>query len=282
MGLVALNPAVENPIIIDNLKPLSRDLIKSCKLLSSKEARYVVDLYYQLQEYRKRAANQTRIMSESGEPTDLLSWLFDNFVSMENSIKRYLNKYSDTKVVGEWSKSIMGIGPVISSGLMAHIDITRAPTAGHIWSFAGIIPGIEWKAGQKRPFNMKLKTLCWKIGQSFVKVHNNEKDFYGKIYKQRKEYEVAKNDKLEYADQAKTKLETVRIGKDTDAYKWYSQGKLPPAHIQQRAERKATQIFLSHWQQVAYFEHYKKMPPAPFPIAQLGHAHVIEVPNWPF
>ena len=31
-----------------------------------------------------------------------------------------------------------------------------------------------------------LKELCWKIGESFVKVKGNPADIYGKIYEERK------------------------------------------------------------------------------------------------
>jgi len=263
-------------------KSLFKDLLNSSSLLTRQEARYVVDLYYQLQEYRKRSANQVRIQSDDGEPTELLTWLLVNFKGMEGNIKTYLDKFSDTYAVGRWAKSICGIGPVISAGLIAHIDIEKAPYAGHIWSFAGISGKEEWKKGEKRPWNAQLKTLCWKIGQSFVKVSNNKKDVYGKLWRERKNFEIAKNEKLEYADQAEAKLKKFKIGKTTDAYKFYIVGQLPPAHIEQRAERYATKMFLSHWQQVAYFEHYKEMPPKPFVIAELAHAHLKEVPNWPF
>lgn len=310
----------------ENIKTLNRDIMKSTHLLSDKEARYVVDLYYQLQEYRKRAANQNRAMSEAEEPTELVHWLFGSFRLMESSIKNYLGHYSKTRAVGRWSNGLTGIGPVISAGLMAHIDMVHAhkkidcnccvdiderdriiklknlkndasicaghpiETVGHIWSFAGILgrdPETgenfqKWEKGQKRPHNAKLKTLVWKIGQSFVKVSNKESDVYGKIYKARKEFEIGKNDRLEYADQAKQKLEKFRIGKTTEAYKHYSQGKLPPGHIQQRAERYSAKIFLSHWHAVAYYEHFGKKAPKPFAIAELGHAHMVDIPNWPF
>lgn len=266
-------------MINEHLK-LGKDLRGASKLLSAHQARYVVDLYYQLQNYRIRAANQVR--SSENEPCALLDWLFNSFQLTETELKAHLNIYSKTKIVGKWSQSICGIGPVIAAGLMAHIDIEKAPTVGHIWNFAGINPNIEWGKGQKRPFNAKLKVLCWKIGQSFVKQSNRDKDVYGKLYKQRKEYEQRKNNALEYSEQATRKLTTTKIGQTTDAYKHYSAGLLPPAHIQQRAERWATKIFLSHWHHVAYYEHFNEMPPKPFAIAQLGHAHEIAVPNWPF
>lgn len=100
-----------------------------------------------------------------------------------------------------------------------------------------------------------------------------------KIYKARKEYEQEKNENGDYADQAEEILRTRNIGKTTEAYKHYSQGKLPPGHIQQRAERYATKIFLSHLHEYWYEVHYGEKPPKPFAIAILGHAHQIPMPE---
>jgi hypothetical protein len=135
--------------------------------------------------------------------------------------------------------------------------------------------GVKWEKGKKRPFNARLKVLCFKIGESFVKVSGNDKDIYGKIYLQRKEIERQRNEAGQFADQAKVKLETFKIGKDTDAYKAYSSGKLPPAHIHARARRYAVKMFLSHFWEEWYMRYYGKEPPLPYPIAFLGHAHKV-------
>ena len=91
---------------------------------------------------------------------------------------------------------------MIAAGLEAHIDITRAPTVGHIWRYAGLDPTCEWRKGEKRPWNASLKTLCWKIGESFVKVSGKEKSLYGRLWKERKELEEKRNAAGEFADQA--------------------------------------------------------------------------------
>ena len=76
--------------------------------------------------------------------------------------------------------------------------------------------------------------------------------------------------------------EAKEYGKETEAFKAYSVGKLPKAHIQARAERYAVKIFLSHWHTVAYCEAHGKLPPKPYVLSILGHADMIQVPNWPF
>jgi hypothetical protein len=138
---------------------------------------------------------------------------------------------------------------------------------------------VEWKKGQKRPWNARLKRLCWLIGECFVKVSNNPNDFYGHLYRQRKAYETQKNESGEYAEQARLRLEKFRIGRDTEAYKYYSAGLLPPAHIHERAKRWTVKLFLSAYHEVAYFVHYGVLPPLPYPIVHLGHVHYLGVPN---
>ena len=104
------------------------------------------------------------------EPHDVLSWLADQNWVLETQVKRALAKYVDGHPVGSWLMSVHGIGPVISAGLLAHIDINKAPTAGHIWRFAGLDPTVVWLPKTKRPWNAGLKVLCWKAGESICKV----------------------------------------------------------------------------------------------------------------
>jgi hypothetical protein len=267
----------ETPEVVRRLK---RDLVKAASSLSVDEARYLVDAYYAMQEYRKAAANQVRALAESKEPHSVLLWLFEQNDTVEKQIKRALDAWTDSLPAACWAKSICGIGPVISAGLAAHIDISRCQTVGCIWRFAGLDPTVEWKKGEKRPWNAGLQCLCWKVGESFVKVSGRDEDFYGKLYLQRKQQEINRNDAGMFAEQAARKLERFKIGKDTDAYKAYSVGKLPPAHIHSRAKRWAVKLFLSHFHYVAYTLANGAPPPKPYVISIQGHADMIMPPNF--
>ena len=261
------------------LRKLSRDMINAGEVLSTGEARFLVDSYYTMQEGRIRSNNQIRALTESNEPHDILQWLSVENRVLEESIKLALDLYSQGHPVGGRMRTVIGVGPVIAAGLLAHIDITRAQTAGAIWRYAGLDPTSEWKKGEKRPFNASLKTLCWKLGESFVKVSGNEKSLYGKLYRERKEVEVAKNEAGDFADQAKAKLEKFSIGKTTDAYKAYSTGKLPPAHVHARAKRYAVKMFLAHLHEIWYEIETGDKAPVPYVMAHAGRTHKIE-PNW--
>ena len=261
------------------LRKLSRDMINAGEELSTGEARFLVDSYYTMQEGRIRSNNQIRALTESNEPHDILQWLAVENRMLEESIKLALDLYSDHHPVGGRMRTVIGVGPVIAAGLLAHIDITRAKTAGAIWRYAGLDPTSIWKKGEKRPFNASLKTLCWKLGESFVKVSGNEKSMYGKLYRERKEVEVAKNEAGDFADQAEAKLAKFNIGKTTDAYKAYSTGKLPPAHVHARAKRYAVKMFLAHLHEIWYEIELGEKAPVPYVMAHAGHTHKIE-PDW--
>jgi hypothetical protein len=297
-----------SPSLLEPVTRLSKDIIAAAHVLSDDEARFLVDAYYQMQENRIRSDAQVRSMNESGEPNDVLRWLGHQSSTLENQIKRALGRYADSKPLGEWAQSVVGIGPVIAAGLLAHISFepwkcnvplderkarhkcnAAAPctdfcgkepihTVGHLWRFAGLDPTQKWEKGKKRPWNATLKTLCWKIGESFVKVSGNEHAFYGKVYVARKAYEIARNEAGGCAAAAQGALQAKKFNRETEAKKHYEAGRLPPAHIHARAKRYAVKLFLAHYHEVGYRLLHGVNPPLPYPIAILGHAHKIPVP----
>lgn len=269
---------IHETLELSPIQKLNKDLKAASIVLSDHEARFLVDAYYIFQEDRKRSYNQERSLTKSGEPNQVISWLAAQSADLEKQIQKALDSYTSSHLMGSWMREIVGIGPVIAAGLLAHIDITKAPTAGHIWSYAGIAGTNQrkWEKGQKRPFNAGLKVICWKAGQSFMKLSNNEKCFYGQIYRQRKELEVERNEQGIFAEQAAEKLKVV--GKTTEAYKHYSVGKLPPAHLDARARRYCVKLFLSHLHNEWYVRKFGTPAPLPYPIAFLDHAHIIKAP----
>lgn len=262
---------------LQKIERLSKELLSATKVTTREEARYFVDNYYRVQKQRIQIENQIESLKNAGKEVSLLDWFAILFRSAEGQVKKLLDAYSEEHHMGRWAKGVRGIGPVIASGLLAHIDIEKAQTAGAIWRFAGLDPTSVWEKGQKRPWNAKLKVLCWKIGESFVKVSSRDDDFYGHIYQARRGYEDHKNLKLDYKEQADARAQ--KVGKDTEAYIWYRKGMLPPGHIYQRCKRYAVKLFLAHWFEEAYVTHHGKKPPLPYPIAHMGHVHYIERPN---
>lgn len=262
---------------VAELFALPRDLKAAAETLGPTEVRYLVDSYYQLQEFRKASANQGRALDTSGEPHITLSFFAVQFKTLEAQLRGALDTYSAGDPLGAWARTQVGIGPVIAAGLLAHIDIAKAPTVGHIWRFAGLDPTMVWAKGQKRPFNAKLKVLCWKAGDSFVKQSGRDNCFYGHIYRERKAYEVARDERGGHAKAAEETLATRNI-KDPETLATYRSGHLPAGRLDLRARRYAVKLFLAHYHEQGYRLLHGTEPPLPYPIAHLGHAHKIEAP----
>lgn len=304
--------------IITPVMKLNRDMIKALRQegggITDSEARFLVDLYYTMQDQRVRVNNQCKGLDRDAkktdtdaEPHEALDWTLSQFSTLEGQVAKLLTVYTQKHPMAWFFDQTLGIGPILAAGLLAHIDIRKAPTAGHIWRFAGLDPTMKWEKKTKRPWNADLKKLCWKIGDSFVKVSSNPKDVYGAIYRKRKEYEWERNLRGENAAAAASALEAKKLGKETDAKAWYSGdcdaakageilegGKsptaaqckggtglpmLPPAQIDMRARRYAVKMFLSHLQHRWWEETYGEAPPKPFAISILDHAHFVEPPQ---
>ena len=276
----------EDPELWAVPKFLRADLAEAARTLSQQEARYHVDTYYELQHFRIQSQNQTQGLATSGEPNKLTDFLHERFRQLERQIQQELDKWSQASTVGEWLRAQVGIGPVLAAGLLAHLDAVPPPTVGHWWRFAGLDPTDAWEKGGVRPWNAKLKVICWKVGQSFVKCSGRLDCLYGRLYRQRKGYEQARNENGTYAEQAAAVLKNKRLGPETEAFAHYSAGRLPPAHIQARSERWAVKLFLSHYHEAATVAATGKLPPKPFAIGRLGHQSWIMpqqmglIPGW--
>jgi hypothetical protein len=264
-----------------SIERLTKDLREAARSLSAREARFLVDAYYQMQRDRIRSLHQERTQNEGAEPHAVLGWVLGQRETLERRVAGALDIYSGAHRAGVWARGIVGIGPIITAGLLAHIDIARAPTVGHVWRFAGLDPTLKWERGQKRPWNGALKRLCWLIGESFVKVSNREDDVYGKVYRERKDLELARNGVGLFAEQAAASLAAKRWGEDTVARKAYEAGKLPPARLHLRAQRYAVKLFLAHFHHVLHEVELGTPPPKPYVLTHGGHAHYVGPPNWP-
>ena len=469
--------------LVVGLQSMSKDMRKSVVTLKDNEIRSLVDFYYQIQKFRIATENQVRSLMQGFDENDdkdnvsVMQWNLMGLRNIEDSTKLMLDEYSDSKPFTRWCKSIIGIGPIISSCLYAYFNVEGINSAGNFWSYAGLndnnnpwlgnskataivnelfkirsiknsaigealkqfivtipkdtaskynyderkiteylenhidssklndilnlsyniakdsllgykqiddkfidvdgdigedgpdeateellsmeekvlkgdiqdptighinlnipfhigdlvdyvfslsdnnvissrvlsmlyeklngrrkIVSIAKSARDKKedskyydliskssltkylakpPYNIKLKVLMWKIGNSFQKFSNKEGSLYGKLYKERKEYETKKNNNYEYWQQAALCLKKKNYSKNSQAYHWYSQGMLPPGHIDARARRYAVKIFIDHMFEMMYIIEHGEMPKMVYPISRLDHVDYIE-PEVPY
>lgn len=254
--------------------------IRSIKTSFDRDSvRDLVSTYYRTQDTRIAVSAQARELSKSGSPHELLDYVASQYAVMEKAIKNPLQQYAESEPVGQWALSQYGIGPVITAGLLSHIDIEKAPTAGAIWRYAGLDPTAKWEKGQKRPWNADLKVLTWKIGQSFMKFSKKDECFYGKLYIQDKQRRTENNETGVYGDRAKSILDS-KNWRANQSRAALESGKLPLAQIDAQARRFAVKIFLSHLHAVWFETHYSKSAPTPYTIAHKDHVHMIVIPNY--
>lgn len=277
-----------------DLPHLDKEVVLKTALLTEAEARFLVSNYYDMQEMRKRADMQIRHLGDRELPA-LLQYTADASARVEGQIVRGLEAYAKHHPVGRWMLLQDGIGPVISAGLIAYtggpeeaikengkpllddkgkVMLKPINTVGHWWRLAGLDPTSKWEKGKIRPWSKNLKQICWHMGQCFKRISYKDDAFYGQLYRQHKAKVVERNERGYYAARAKT-----FFTRSEDVKKVLAQGKLPASNLDSQACRFATKIFLSHLHAVWFWDHFGAIPPKPFPIAILGHAHEIRVPH---
>jgi hypothetical protein len=235
----------------DTKNVLIDKIIKTYEL-DTKDVRDVVELYYDAQELRIKHANRERTEG----PGELVSWLAYWLELGEKVIAGKLRNWVVSKnspPEAKWAYDQIGIGPIIAAGLAAHIDVSKADSISALWKFAGQAPGFDRRIkGTKLPYNARLKVLCWKAGESFVKISGKEGATYGKLYTEFKAEEIRRNETGLYAGAAARELASKKFKKEDSATKQrLLAGKLSDAHLRARAKRRAVKIFLSHFWTVA-------------------------------
>jgi len=264
---------------------LSKDMKAAARLLSQKEARWMVDQYYTMQDARIRANHQRLKMEECGEPSQLIDWVGNTQQRFESAVKSALGEFAARYATGQWLQSQHGIGPVLSAALLSNLDIRKAKTVGHFWRFCGLDPTCKWEKGQKRPWNAFLKSVVtFRLGETMVKFSGSDKCYYGRLWRLKKDALIRDNEAGKFAPFAAQELaEKCGNGKmkDTKRKECWEQGKLSPAHIHERARRWMVKLFLSHLHEVMYRDYWGGDPPAPFIFEhpELGdHRHKLDPP----
>jgi hypothetical protein len=234
-------------MITETKNELIDKIIKAYEL-ESKDVADAVELYYDAQKLRIMHANKER----SEAPRELTQWFGKWLLIGEHVISGKLKQWVNSDrspQEAKWAYSQSGIGPIIAAGLAAHVNLEKAQTPSAVWKFAGLAPGFDRKQkGVKLPYNARLKVLCWKLGESFVKVSGKEGATYGHLYAQFKAEEIKRNDSGGYAEAAARELRTKKIS-DKDTKAKLEAGRLTDGHLHARAKRRAVKIFLVHYWQ---------------------------------
>lgn len=268
--------AIEKESVIEFVNRLNKDHLAAAKTLGRDELKWLLKTYMKIQADRTAAQRSIKFFDRDGKPHILLDFVHTQHLTMEKStlnlIKRYV--YSCNHPAMDWMRQVYGVGPVIAGYMFANIDITRSPTPGHILSFAGLNPNMVWNKGEKRPYNSTFKKVCFYLGQAIIKSKNRVEGgtFYGNLYDMRYAYEMRKNLRGDYADQAAKYLATKYKGtKAGPAITALKAGQLPNHGIMMRAMRWTVKMFISHLYEV--WRQAEGLPFVnPYPIGIMGHA----------
>lgn len=211
--------------------------------------RALVEDYYDIQGMRIEASNQLDAYRRSSDEIDQ-EWVdafretvLDRLILIEKGVEQYVNnRIKDEELYVEWLKDIKGLGPILSAGLICWIgDIERFDTISKLWAYIGLHVdkdgrAVRRRAGQKSNWHSRLKSHCWKIGESFVK-QKADKSGYRALYdKFRKEYD----------GKWKTPEDCGSVG-----CKNKGKGKCMKGHRFAAAKRKTVKVFLAHYWQRA-------------------------------
>ena len=239
--------------------------------------RNLVDIYYDFQ--GQRIQTQLRIGASERENTlskeELsifgITTIMENAKNFESDIEKIIKKQLlNHALYTQYLSKIQGIGPLLSAGLIAYIDnIERFKHVSSLWQYSGYgmnrycpeckkptYVEVKYSTGkiakklhpfencpecghttnpilQKRQsgyqsnWNDKLKVLAWKAATSFVK-QSASKSKYRSLY-----------DQIKKAERRKHPVKKIVNGKTL-----FNDG-----HINNRAMRKVSKIFLAHvWQ----------------------------------
>lgn len=251
------------------------DTLERSYRLEAKEISWAVELYYDAQELRVRYANKERTEQRGVLSEWMQYWLSVGEKEIYRKLKHWIEG-EEPAAEAKWAYEQWGIGPVLAAGLAAHIDVAKAKTPSAVWRYAGQDPTADRPVkGKKLPYNRRLKLVCFKIGESFVKVSGKPDSLYGKLYAEFKAAEIRKNESGLYKEAAAKELRTKDFKRDTVTKARLLEGKLSDGHLHAKAKRKAVKIFLSHYW-VKGREARNLEVREPYAIRVLGHDGKIE------
>lgn len=185
--------------------------------------------------------------------------------------------------VWEWVTSIKGLGAGgLAAKLLARIDdIGRFETISKLWRYAGyaVINGEidRPRSRETRPYDARLKSVCWEIGEQFIRqrtpVYRDRYDEYKE--EDRREHPNVRclNCGTEFPP---TRDSCPKCKQTNEKYSlMYCR-----AHMNSRARRAAVKLFLSH-----LWVNWRKMEGLPItdPYVDdiLGHTNIIPPPDLP-
>lgn len=159
----------------------------------------------------------------SPETRQLLVQWYERFDQLEEQIKKDIAAMVGNEPIVEQLVELKGIGYNLAAQMVCMIDISRADTVSALWRYSGygVTDGKRDRptAGQKLPYNARLKVTLYNVGTSFLKCRSPYRDIY---------------------DRSKSRYEETRSIAGDHGEPWTK------AHIHAASMRRMIKLFLSH------------------------------------
>lgn len=170
-----------------------------------------------------------------------------------------------------WFSKVKGIGEENIGKVVGLIDIERAEHVSSLWKFAGfsVEDGIapqRRKGGGKLEYNSQLRSMCWRLGSSLLRVK-------GKFYK----YYLKEKDKYyqRYENKGVSIVPATSLPKNKEGKRYEDNNMISEGHVHNQALRKTIKLFLAClW--LVWREEESLPLTNPYAIDVLGHNSLIE------
>jgi len=206
-----------------------------------------------------------------------------NAEKYESEYKKLMMEFVESEIIyKDFLENIKGISVILSANLIKEFGYCEnAPYISSLWKYCGMSvndgKAPVRKRGEKLEFNARLRTMVWKISDSFVKQRT---PFYREIYDKEKTKQVKMLDDftegLSEEDSKKFKKIKKRDEKRNFVSEINPRAPVSLMNADLRARRKTIKIFLAHyWQACKELTHQEIV--APYIESHLKHKHIS---NW--
>ena len=212
----------------------------------------------QVQDYYKDMMNKNMITAPEASEMSKIQYMCDQTNMLEKQFYNALDSFaSDYQIyVSLREHKVKGLGPALISGLISiYGDSLKFATVSKMWAYTGLAPEQKREKGKQCKYNVKAKTLMWKISKQFL-MNNNE--YYRAIFDRVKDREFEK-------------LKAVPENAEKKGLKGWAVN---------RANRYVQKRFLSdYWVFCRALLNKPELITKPYPVEHLGHVS-IEYPDW--
>lgn len=181
--------------------------------------------------------------SQDDAINEMATRYYNEITAIEEEMLQEINLYSENIPIIKTMISITGVSLIQAIKVASLVNINKSPTVSSLWRFSGhsVVNGKteRRKKGEILHYCLRLKTVCWQIGDLLKKANPT----YAKIY----------SDAVDY-------YTNHRLSWDTE-------------HIENAARRKMIKVWLSHlWITWRKLEGLPISPP--YPEEVLKHEHI--------